>query len=93
MSHTAGLWTPIPGHLHNPIRVAAESGRAVAFVERVFGKPVEGPANARLIAAAPELLAALRYFLQAWNDGGNIALAMTVDEAEAAIAKAEGRAP
>ena len=47
-----------------------------------------GPANARLIAAAPEAIDACRAFLVAWTDE---ARTRALELAAAAIAKAEGR--
>lgn len=53
----------------------------------VYGRtPEEGAANAHLIAAAPELLAALKLLLSGAHDHQP-----GIAEAEAAIAKAEGR--
>ena len=52
----------------------------------------EGIANARLIAAAPELLEALRHMIYAVEDltHGDAEDIMAVKEARAAIAKARG---
>lgn len=53
----------------------------------------EQVANSRLIAAAPDLLAALRSFVDPWNRGGKWESQITYDtfdKARAAIAKAEG---
>jgi hypothetical protein len=58
-------------------------------------RPGEPEANARLIAAAPDLLAALQKLINKinWAFDSEIqgVLAEEVDAAEAAIAKAEGR--
>jgi len=51
---------------------------------------VDGEANAKLIAAAPELLEALKQFVS-HSKVGQIYGATLIDEAAAAIAKAEGR--
>jgi hypothetical protein len=51
---------------------------------------VDGEANARLIAAAPELLEALKQFVS-HPRVGQIYGATLIDAAAAAIAKAEGR--
>ncbi len=62
----------------NPLRI----GRAY----NVMG-PNETDANARLIAAAPDMLEALRNF----TEGRKIAYTAALEIARAAIAKAEGR--
>jgi len=51
-----------------------------------------GAANARLIAAAPELLEAAKWLIECYNDGlivGHPTSRRAIDSAEAAIAKAE----
>lgn len=55
----------------------------------------ECEANSRLVAAAPDLLDALKTILTAWRSGedGDNVLARMGRAMEAAIAKAEGRAP
>lgn len=62
-------------------------------VAHVFRVDIEGAANARLIAAAPELLRSLVDMLE-WLDDGNRVLSdackADVDKARAAIAKAKG---
>lgn len=55
----------------------------------------ENAANARLMAAAPDLLAACKMALRDVGDGGpssDYASAYTVSQIKAAIARAEGRA-
>ena len=52
----------------------------------------EMQANARLIAAAPELLAALKGMLEVFGDEFGIGDSSVCDDARAAIAKAEGGA-
>lgn len=58
---------------------------------------VNGEANARLIAAAPDLLAALNGLLNCFNSNGEIEetaedqLSVALENAEKAQAKAEGR--
>lgn len=63
---------------------------------RTFNYPGDTEANARLIAAAPELEEALRLLLQQVDEhaaAGEVMPARTVDtdRARAALAKAEGR--
>lgn len=91
--HTPGPWATIDG-----AEVYPESGPA-AHVElaRVVGPwsgsswygPAEAAANGRLIAAAPELLAALR---QCADRLGEMDCGPELEAARAAIAKAEGAA-
>jgi hypothetical protein len=60
--------------------------------QREYRKARKAETNARLIAAAPELLEALRNITEcaeAGLDGANMDL--WIDQARAAIAKAEGR--
>ena len=72
----------------------------VAYVDRAGVRERQTyEANARLIAAAPELLAALHDLLghAAWvcpsvRDGMRVELGAAIKHAEKAIAKAEGRA-
>jgi hypothetical protein len=92
-TYTPGPWTIYP----------ETDGQEIYAVDWVPGLPIRGlivrqpanatnwPANARLIAAAPELLAALKPLAdQAFKTltGGHQDL---IDNAYAAIAKAEGR--
>lgn len=87
--HTSGPWEvltpekPLEGFEH---AVTNRAGAALAWV--LPHRDEEGAANARLIAAAPELLAALKGFLHADPD----VFAAELAAARAAIAKAEGRA-
>ena len=112
LAHTPGPWFHIPrardGHCD---LVSIREGRAdAAFIQ--IGSPVcERPildyphdnvqtANARLVAAAPELLEACRLLMkgepmQQGERNGYImgALSTAIDAARAAIAKAEGPNP
>ncbi|MGH9462448.1 MAG: hypothetical protein ACRD1X_14625 [Vicinamibacteria bacterium] len=81
-SHTPGPWHA------NCFLVTAENGRGVTHCGLGLGKPEESEANARLIAAAPELLEALKSIE---NDGQHIPKAIW-DLRNAVIAKAEGKA-
>lgn len=91
MKHTPGPWerdpnrTPL-GH----ILVRGQGGCAVARVERGGRNQEELEANANLITAGPELLEVARLAAQdKWPRRHRARMGML---AEAAIAKAEGRA-
>lgn len=94
MSHTPGpwqAWEPLRNSRHRPI-TQAPNGQTIAYVQYSQSMPVD--ANARLIASAPELLAALKearrclaYHVGKDQFSADIA---AVEQAEAAIAKAEG---
>jgi hypothetical protein len=84
MSHTPGPW-----------KIACESGDWFATLNDYAPIPAT-EANARLIAAAPDLLEALRDVI-GWVPGGAAEMWHTdaptkaVERARAAIAKAEGK--
>lgn len=59
-THTPGPWKAIEWTCHAPTTVVAEGGQVIADCGRVGIDASE--ANARLIAAAPEMLAALELF-------------------------------
>jgi hypothetical protein len=110
--HTPGPWKVIQaGDPFNVPRIIAERGGvAVVCVNRYMGEKgpsAEESANARLIAAAPDLLAALKiayfelnaihardgvpYTSDGWKSGVDQAyFSSVVEQARAAIAKAEG---
>ena len=82
MSYTPGPWTL---YVSREISVCANDGGI--YVARVSVRE-----NARLIAAAPDLLEELRNMVECWEEGddyrpSNAAMA----KAKAAIAKAEGK--
>lgn len=92
--HTPGPWVAKSFHVEGP------SGGAVADVYRPHGDGAVTTAeysagrmaNARLIAAAPDLLAALRALVDIYAKvGGPLAVDPHVAAARAAIARAEGR--
>lgn len=67
----------------------------IAYMDREAGNgtmPVEWDSNARLIAAAPELLAELEGMVKVWKMGWKVDKATYIADAEAAIAKAKGAA-
>lgn len=64
--HTPGPWRNEPGLIQDCI-IGPDNRAVVAIYDR--GGP-QGEANANLIAAAPDLLAALRELLpEGWDDG------------------------
>ena len=66
---------------------------AIQSCDHINGIPYgEAQANARLIAAAPELLAALKAMLNRYGDKSKHPFCDASIAARAAIAKAEGRA-
>lgn len=96
MSHTPGPWRVggIKGTVYTDDAVflaRAESGEHGDWLRgNPFGNGV-CEANARLIAAAPELLAALKEIINGDPAGGTYSGSQCVAIAEAAIAKAEGK--
>lgn len=109
--HTPGPWQRGGGYGPRSTAVTTVSGRHVAAVETWGLKHVderakrddlhewwpEGEANLKLIAAAPDLLAALKSARAAWlseanqGDGIDEANAPVLAAVDAVIAKAEGR--
>ncbi len=89
--HTPGPW--MPHHDKGRLYVETHRDDVICMVARGLGTP-EDQANARLIAAAPEMLAALNE-IAAWGDGE---VGPHMDEpgaaciARAAITKATGSA-
>lgn len=94
MSHAPGPWTLIDRGM--PVIVAGEGTVAVLSTGTLAGPYTDDRlnANARLIAAAPDLLVALTelltLYLQFENANFDTAKA-TFDNARAAIRKAEGQ--
>ena len=90
--HTPGPWMAVPGGRHDQEVIITTQHRLDQSFSEICGLDVEftgkhgdeQKANARLIAAAPEMLRALRAIVEESNDPG------AVDCARAAIAKAEG---
>jgi len=75
----------------------APSPKTIACLSKVASAPEETRANARLIAAAPELLDALKAMLAgaqeaAWTEGWGDDVPEEVLAARKAVARAEGRA-
>ena len=92
--HTPGQWHCIGGAVYKdntdypeqPIAFMCRDERATAA--GIF--PVERDANARLIAAAPELLSACEAIADLANGQGRKNLAHVAGQASIAIAKATG---
>ena len=100
MSFTPGPWhvSELDGRTVGPVRVLRADGDVpqLQAVARVMDRTGEWQANARLIAAAPELLQALRDLVDDYEailgDGLTAETAPAeLRTARAAIAKAEGR--
>lgn len=73
--------------LRLPIECGADSAFCVEVIQRENGLEAELLANARLIAAAPDLLEALQYVLSAHGEQ----LTDAFEQARKAITKATGR--
>ena len=80
--------TPGPWEAHADLSVRTSDGRKVARCSATLGKYEFEAPNARLIAAAPELLATLQFLL---NDDA-VMLGYHKPAIRAAIAKATGSA-
>ena len=86
--HTPGSWTIANGHDARVYLIDDAGGHAVG--ELVYAD-ARKPADARLIAAAPDLLATLRKLIGAIDRlPGNNPLDGLADEARDAIARATG---
>lgn len=97
-THTRGPWTieqatdgRRKGYIRGPKSNGAGGRIAVARVSEAGNGPSEQAANARLIAAAPDLLEALRQIREAVCSGMGTLPADDIERAEAAIRLAEGR--
>lgn len=92
--HTPGPWAATPcldvGRYGPPWTIRVDKQTVVAsLIGAALHRGAEtAEANARLIAAAPDLLAALKELLPMWESGIR---EPWVERARAAIAKAEGR--
>jgi hypothetical protein len=90
-THTPGPWH-IEEHKHTPATIVSTGAHRHIEVGCVFYTDLEsGAANARLIAAAPDLLEALKAYVHVDNRGGCARDARLFGLAKRAIAKAEGR--
>ncbi len=88
--HTPGPWALYPYPTRPYFTQVHVNGAAIADVYASgLLKPEETTANARLIAAAPDLLAALKVLMH--PDGLSLRnMPLNVNQARAAIQKAEG---
>jgi selenophosphate synthetase-related protein len=90
-THTPGPWDVYAGKMKNGDRIINDGeGTPVAYAAdyNEYAKDDQVDANARLIAAAPDLLEAAQDALTAFQSGRNGSAAMVL--LAAAIAKAEG---
>lgn len=100
MKHTPGPWKVIErGTTTHPDRFGRTTGRKEVFINGADGlgsiaKMYVGHdgADARLIAAAPELLEALQTWIAACDTGTHTDINQAREQARAAIAKATGEA-
>jgi hypothetical protein len=95
MAHTPGPWHVVP-EAQSPWIVGDAEGDSIADCEPPgpWMSEEEADANARLIAAAPDLLAALEACVDAMTDGGKCEIKKWLDAfdlARLAIAKAKGQ--
>lgn len=87
--HTPGPWRVSSGMVETEA-----NSLPIAWMDREPGNgtlPVERDENARLIAAAPELLSALKAILGGQLHGSIDLYAQRFEDARAAVAKAEGK--
>jgi hypothetical protein len=93
--HTPGPWQcSLFAHGHAMVSTTAFADKPCSDggPDKVGPLPIKPSVeNARLIAAAPELLAACESFLRQFDESGTVGIE-TIDAARAAIAKAKGQA-
>lgn len=98
MPHTPGPWEAngtyvrkiLPSGYTLPITRVYNQRHGSPGVEPDMSLP-EAEANARLIAAAPDLLAALEKLLHETDDGTQLCAREFAEAAHAAVAKAKGK--
>lgn len=83
--HTPGPWESSGYDGHGGITINSDA-RQIGYASMCR----EQEANARLIAAAPDLLEALKAFVEDWSELSGKVRGSTLDKIDAAIAKAEG---
>lgn len=92
MTHTPGIWWAEPHTKTETLVMAAvDGGQEVVARVQSTGYAGEMDANARLIAAAPDLLEALKRLTRDMETPRTRKATEAWDAARAAIAKAEGR--
>lgn len=86
-NHTSGPWTVISG-----LGIAHKPDGVIAQIKNIEAGYQTMEANARLIAAAPDLLKACKIALETLHEYANEGYPNTVKKlVESSIAKAEGR--
>ena len=96
MTHTPGPWHTDGTAGFEALEVRSNDRRIAKSLYHRGSEDREADANARLIAAAPDLLAACkaaRRALQAADSRGFISAVYEIEQLEIAIAKARGRPP
>lgn len=89
--HTPGPWCHQSQGYDHWIDVPCDAPKMRQDICRMTYRNPDGQANARLIAAAPEMLVVLLGLVEYWNNGTPVhAGAEIVSEVRAAIAKALG---
>lgn len=87
--HTPGPWK-VDKRERETLITAAAMPYVAAVSSSLHGQPGTGEANARLIAAAPDLLDALQCYVMLYASLDTEGKQKLRDRAEAAITKAEG---
>jgi hypothetical protein len=89
--HTPGPWRrwPYAGGTRLSLSVVDAEGAEVALVRGWKGDPDHSDADANLIAAAPDLLAACRLLVNLRHGSSSAEISRAIDDGVAAIAKAE----
>lgn len=91
--HTPGMWTAIGNQVFVGVHTNEPKVIVQAKSQNAGEKIREAAANARLIAAAPEMLEALKYVLALSEGNSCLAVGMLVEhhsKIRQVIAKAEG---
>jgi hypothetical protein len=94
MKHTQGNWTVDNNNgTHGVCRIVADkpgTDRVLGIMECCGASP-EREANARLISAAPDLLAALEALLWQWDNNDKQLCGMALQDARAAVNNVKGK--
>ena len=89
--HTPGPWRAEPWTCHAATSILADGNRLIADCAAIDGYSVNALPNARLIAAAPDLLTALKALFEQCSPEIPGSPGSPLELARAAIAKAEGQ--